>query len=153
MERKECHKTSLFLLKFHALFNGSLDSFSTSGRTGGAQGNAKVMQRWCKGNARRITEAFRFNKNVHFRVYPGIGYTCRGFEHWSQRSQPCNVTIRPRRRLKVIARRIYLSRPYKYNETDINGDKWRINGDKWRINGGIQNTRKQHFSSLAFCKG
>ena len=47
-----CHKASLFLLKFHALFTGSLDSFSTSGRTGGAQGNAKVMQRSCKGRAR-----------------------------------------------------------------------------------------------------
>ena len=35
-----CHKTSLFLLKFHALFNGSLDSFSTSGRV-----MHKVMQR------------------------------------------------------------------------------------------------------------
>ena len=35
-----CHKASLFLLKFHALFNGSLDSFSTSGR-----GVPKVMQR------------------------------------------------------------------------------------------------------------
>lgn len=33
-----CHKASLFLLKFHALFNGSLDSFSTSGR-----GVPKVM--------------------------------------------------------------------------------------------------------------
>ena len=27
-----CHKASLFLLKLHALFNGSLDSFSISGR-------------------------------------------------------------------------------------------------------------------------
>ena len=72
-----CHKASLFLLKFHALFNGILDSFSTSGRgvpkvmQRSCKGHAKVMQRSCKGNARRITEAFRFNKNVHFRVYPG----------------------------------------------------------------------------------
>ena len=46
-----CHKTSLFLLKFHALFNGSLDSFSTSGR-----GVPKVMQRSCKGHAKVMQE-------------------------------------------------------------------------------------------------
>ena len=53
-----CHKASLFLLKFHALFNGSLDSFSTSGRgcTRSCKGNAKVMQRSCKDHAKVMQE-------------------------------------------------------------------------------------------------
>ena len=88
------------------------------------KGDARVMQRRYKKKSQKrlaLIKTFILGFILALALATPVG----GIEHWSQLSQPCQRTIRPRRRLIVTPRTMYVSRLYKYNETDINGGKWR----------------------------